>query len=108
MEDCLPADTPMEEKLCLTFPANPENYPSIPYRLVIGKLLYIALSTRPNIAYSVCYLSHFVSNYGREHWTTAKCVLRYLHKTIDLYWFSFFDLKQNTLSGQAVCFCFAG
>jgi len=83
MEDCLPADTPMEEKLCLTFPANPENDPSIPYRSVIGKLLYIALSTRLDIAYAVCYLSRFVSNYGREHWTAAKHVLRYLHKTID-------------------------
>jgi len=83
MEDCLPADTPMEEKLRLTFPANPENDPSIPYRLVIGKLLYIALSTRPNIAYAVCYLSCFVSNYGMEHWTAVKRILRYLHKTID-------------------------
>jgi len=73
----------MEEKLRLTFPANPENYPSIPYRSVIGKLLYIALSTRPYIACAVCYLSHFVPNYSREHWTAAKCVLRYLHKTID-------------------------
>jgi hypothetical protein len=72
MEDCLPADTPMEEKLRLTFPANPENNPSIPYRSVNGKLLYIALSTRPDIAYAVCYLSCFVSNYGREHWAAAK------------------------------------
>jgi len=83
MEDCLPTDTPMEEKLRLTFPANPENDPSIPYRLVIGKLLYIAMSTRLDIAYAVCYLSRFVSNYGREHWMAAKRVLQYLHKTID-------------------------
>jgi len=83
MEDCLPADTPMEEKLRLTFPANPENNPSIPYRSVIGKLLYIALSTRPDIAYAVCYLCCFVSNYGREHWSATKCILQYLHKTID-------------------------
>jgi len=26
---------------------------------------------------------HFVSNYSREHWTTAKCILWYLHETID-------------------------
>jgi len=83
MEDCLPADTPMEGKLHLTFPSNPENDPSIPYRSEIGKLLYIALSTRLDMAYAVCYLSCSVSNYGREHWTSAKRVLRYLHKTID-------------------------
>jgi len=35
------------------------------------------------IAYAVCYLSCFVSNYGREHWTVAKPVLWYLHKIID-------------------------
>jgi len=80
MENCSPADTPMEEKLRLTFPTNPENDPSIPYRLVIGKLLYIALSTLPM---QYVTLVVFVSKYGREHWTAAKRILRYLHKTID-------------------------
>jgi len=65
----------MEEKLHLTFPTNPENNSSIPYRSVIRKLLYIV--------YAVGYLSSFVSNYSREHWTTAKCVLCYLCKTMD-------------------------
>jgi len=51
--------------------------------LVIGKLLYIALSTRPDIAYAAYHLSCFVSNYGRKDWTAAKHILQYLHKTID-------------------------
>jgi len=69
----------MEEKLRLTFLANSENDPSIPYRLVIGNLLYIVLSTRLDIAYAV-FVILCLTMAGN---TAAKSILQYLHKTID-------------------------
>ena len=53
----------------------------IPYQNLIGSLMYLAVSTRPDIAHAVSMLSQFNTNFGQQHWTAAKRVLRYLkHK----------------------------
>ena len=52
-----------------------------PYRELIGKLLYLAIATRPDIAYVVGVLCRFVENPGLAHWYAAKRVLRYLRGT---------------------------
>jgi hypothetical protein len=51
---------------------------AIPYRELIGKLLYFAIATRPDIVYRVGILCRFVENPGPSHWHAAKRVLRYL------------------------------
>ena len=43
----------------------------------------ISRCTRPDIAYSVSYLSQFSNVANKEHWTALLRVLRYLKKTID-------------------------
>lgn len=48
---------------------------------LIGSLQYIALSTRPDIAYAVNQLSRFLSDPGQQHWLAGKRVLRYLKGT---------------------------
>ena len=53
----------------------------IPFKSLIGSLQYIALSTRPDIAYAVNQLSRFLSDPGQEHWMGGKRVLRYLKGT---------------------------
>lgn len=55
----------------------------IPYRQLIGSLMYVALSTRPDILYITSKLSQFISNPGKIHWIQAKRVLRYLTATKD-------------------------
>ena len=50
----------------------------LPYRELVGALMYLAVSTRPDIAYAVSYLSQFNSCFRTEHWVAAKRVLRYL------------------------------
>ena len=55
----------------------------VPYRSIVGALLYIAVCTRPDIAFAVCHLSRFLSRYGQEHYDAAKRVLRYLKETAD-------------------------
>lgn len=53
----------------------------IPYCKVVGKLMYLVTTTRPDLAYAVRELAKFMSNYGPEHWKVAKHVLRYLQGT---------------------------
>ncbi|XP_046145466.1 secreted RxLR effector protein 161-like [Osmia bicornis bicornis] len=53
----------------------------VPYRQLVGSLMYIALATRPDTLYAATKLAQFVSNPGRIHWIQAKKVLRYLYAT---------------------------
>ena len=52
-----------------------------PYRSLIGSLLYVAMSTRPDVAFAVCQLSRFLENPSSEHWDAGIRVLRYLKTT---------------------------
>ena len=56
----------------------------VPYRALVGALLYLSTRTRPDIAYIVGQLCRFMNNPGQEHWTAAKRVLRYLKGTSSL------------------------
>jgi hypothetical protein len=46
--------------------------------------MYLAVSTRPDIAHVVSMLSQFNTNFGEQHWRAAKRVLRYLKNTENL------------------------
>ena len=59
-------------------PVDPTQYQSI-----IGSLLYLAVATRPDIAYVVGVFSKFCSKPSEAHLTAAKRVLRYLKGTQD-------------------------
>jgi hypothetical protein len=53
-----------------------------PYISVVGSLMYLAVTTRPDIAYAAGVLARFNSNPGPAHWQAAKHVLRYLKGTM--------------------------
>jgi hypothetical protein len=52
-----------------------------PYRELVGALSWLALGTRPDIAFATSSLARFGHNPGRVHWEAAKRVLRYLKGT---------------------------
>ena len=54
------------ERKCLT---------NIPYCSLVGSLMYIALGTRPDIAFAVSKLSHFLDCYCEAHWQAAVRVI---------------------------------
>lgn len=56
----------------------------LPYRTLIGCLMYLAIGTRPDIALAVQQLSQFLDSFGEAHWNAAKRVVRYLKGTRDL------------------------
>ena len=51
---------------------------------MIEALLYISSSTRPDISYSVNYLSRYQNSYNETHWKYALRILKYLYLTKDL------------------------
>jgi hypothetical protein len=54
------------------------------FQAAIGCLLYLAMATRPDIAYSVILLARFASNPSKEHKNAVNNVFNYLSKTINL------------------------
>jgi transposase InsO family protein len=79
MLHCKGATTPMECKLNLEKCETCDK--QIPYQQLIGCLLYLSVLTRPDIAFSVSFLSQFNKCHTNEHWNYAKRILRYLMKT---------------------------
>ncbi|KMQ86259.1 retrovirus-related gag-pol polyprotein [Lasius niger] len=86
MMDSNPVSTPIDIGQKLTRPnaTSEATKTKLPYRELIGALMYLAVSTRPDIAFAVSSLSQFNECYDESHWTAAKRVLRYLHGSINL------------------------
>ena len=90
MADCNPVSTPMEPGLSLTAsmaPETPEEQQEmrgVPYLSAVGSLMYLAMCTRPDIAYTVGVLARFGSSPGVAHWKAVKHLFRYLQGTLDL------------------------
>ena len=55
----------------------------IPYRELIGCLLWISMGTRPDVSYAVNQCARYSSDPKPEHWTACLRVLRYLKGTSD-------------------------
>ncbi|CAL8095938.1 unnamed protein product [Orchesella dallaii] len=81
MQDCNQASVPMQPNLDLSPAENIET--EYPFRQLIGSLLFLSRTTRPDIAFAVARLSQFTTCFDERHWTYGKHVLRYLKGTQD-------------------------
>lgn len=81
MKDCIPVKTPMIPNYDDTATDSAMNKP---FREAIGSLLYLSNVTRPDIAYSVNYLSRHMEKPLIKHWNQLKRIFRYLKGTRDL------------------------
>ena len=82
MEDCKPVSTPVDISSKLAHATDEDD--SIDqqrYQSAIGSLMYLSVSTRPDISYAVSSLARFSSKPTKEHWTALKRLLRYLKGT---------------------------
>ena len=63
--------------------ASPESMAACnkPYRELVGSIMYLACTGRPEVMYASSYLARFLSCYNVSHWKEAKRVLRYLIST---------------------------
>jgi len=86
MSDCRPVKTPMVPGTRLE-KASDEDAAKVDkelYMRAVGALMYLATSTRPDIAFTVGCLARFSSNPGTAHEAALKHLFRYLQGTKDL------------------------
>lgn len=90
MINCNAVISPLEPGIKISKEMSPDNdadrdsMRNIPYRSAIGSLLFIAITTRPDIAFAVNLLSRYCENPGIGHWGAIKRIFRYLKGTIDI------------------------
>lgn len=90
MTDCSGVSTPMDpgarlsKEQCLTTEEQKSEMAKVPYINAIGALIYLAVATRPDIAYTVAKLAQFNNDPGNDHWKAVKHLFRYLQETKDL------------------------
>jgi hypothetical protein len=82
MGSCNWCATPMEAKLKLSKVSESKPVDATMYHSLIVSLRYL-LHTRPELTYSVCYLSRFMEASKQEHLDAIKRVLRYVAGTVD-------------------------
>jgi hypothetical protein len=83
MSDTKGVTTPIQGHV-IPHESESKNSSEYPYRELIGSLMYAAICTRYDIAFAVGYLSRFLGNYTKSHWTAALRVLKYLKTTDSL------------------------
>ncbi|KMQ87251.1 rna-dependent dna polymerase [Lasius niger] len=83
MTSCNSVATPADTSTTLKTSIN-EDPRNVLYRQLVGSLMYLAVVTRPDLAYTVATLSKFLDSPTDEHWNAGKRVLRYLAGTTDI------------------------
>jgi len=84
MMDSKQVDTPeqpgfyLDKDMCATSVDEKQDMKGTPFRELVGALNWIATCTRPDISHAVSSLCRYLDNPGRQHWTSAKRVLKYL------------------------------
>ena len=82
MEDVNPNDVPADPGVVLSCETSPfTDEKCVPYREAIGSLMFLAVTTRPDIAFSVNMVSRFQANPGQLHWNAVKRIFKYLKAT---------------------------
>jgi hypothetical protein len=87
MESCKIATTPanpslkLSKSMCPTSIDDIEYMKKVPYRQLVGALLYLVSGTRPDLAFSVSQVCRYMQNPGNLHWVAVKQIIRYLQGT---------------------------
>ena len=56
----------------------------VPYREVVGALMWAEAMTRPDMSFAAHQLAKFTENLAPAHWKAAKKALQYLWRTKDM------------------------
>jgi hypothetical protein len=72
----------MEERLKLSRDSTTEEVDATQYRRLVGSLRYL-IHTRPELAFSVGYVSRFMERPTTEHQQAVKRIIRYVAGTLD-------------------------
>ncbi|XP_046809510.1 secreted RxLR effector protein 161-like [Lucilia cuprina] len=85
MENCKAVATPLETNHQVNCTGqNCKEIPQRDYQSIIGALMYLSITTRPDILHSVAKLAQRNSNPHEEHMQAVKRILRYLKGTVNM------------------------
>ena len=91
MHNCKIASTTLSEKCALIKDDQPEDgsedvsmIAGYDYRGLVGSISYLAMMTRPDLAFAAHLSSRFLNNHSLVHWQAAKHVMRYLRGTMEV------------------------
>lgn len=79
VEKTKPIYTPIEVDLNLV--KSEEANVKLPFRQLVGCLLYVSIISRPDVSYAVNYFSRFMNGFSNEHFNYLKRVIVYLFHT---------------------------
>lgn len=99
MMDCNSVSTPLDAstKLYTSEPWDEHDGKRPPYRELVRALLYLSITTGPDIAHAASLLSQYNESFRKVHWAAAKRVLRYLKGSAQLG--IVFSSRQGPLTG---------
>ena len=83
LEEGNPRTLPLSTSVNLTATDGEPLEPAYLYRQLVGSLMHLSVTIRPDIAYAVGALARFMAAPTTAHWQAAKGVLRYLAGTPD-------------------------
>src|SRR3979490_2089279 len=75
----LPLGMDLSSPLSATRGEDSDQVAEVPYRVIIGSLMFTSIVSRPDITYSVNLLSKYLNNNGAIHWEAAKRVLHFVY-----------------------------
>ena len=81
--ECNSSQTPLKVKTMLSQDDSKNPVDSTTYRSLMGSLRYLT-HTRPDLMFCTGYLSRYMESPSKEHFTSAKRVLRYVKGTLNL------------------------
>lgn len=82
MIECNTIKTPIEQNLKLERGDSSDS--ELPYRELIGILMFLCMGSRPDLSFAVNYFSRFQEGANINHWNHLKRTLRYIRGTVDL------------------------
>jgi hypothetical protein len=81
MENCKGVHTPMQANVTLSKSDGDPLEPKTPYSALVGSLMFLSITTRPDISYAVGTLARFMSEPTSVHMQHAVHTLKYLAGT---------------------------
>jgi hypothetical protein len=84
MSEAKKASVPIDPNVVL-YPVleNDKKVENVPYREAVGSLMFLAVVSRPDIAFAVNTVSKFLNNHNDEHWRAVKRIISDVSGTIE-------------------------
>lgn len=101
MENCSPAKTVLPSGFSINRHEiinykHDEDSEKYPYRKLVGALLFLSNTTRPDISFPVSLLSRYMDRPTKHLWNAAKNILRYLNGTMS-YGITFQSTEKSSM-----------